>query len=286
MPVPAVAAERLAAVRKSPGNRVKVAVSDIDGILRGKYLHKDKFESAVEAASASATSCSAGTRRTSATTTRRSPAGTRAFPTRSRASTSARIATCRGTTTSLLPRRVHRPQRRQGSAASALPAAGAEARAEARREARLHADVRHGVRVVQLRRDAADRGPTRRASARRRSRRACSAIRCCAPTTTREFFKALMTRWRAFGVPIEGLHTETGPGVYEAAILFSEALEAGRPRRPVQDRREGDRRALRHHAELHGEVEPAISGLLAATSTSRCPTARRTCSTTRRAGTA
>src|SRR5438046_10639311 len=29
-----------------------------------------------------------------------------------------------------------------------------------------------------------------------------------------------------FDVPIEGLHTETGPGVYEAAILFSEALEA------------------------------------------------------------
>ncbi len=30
----------------------------------------------------------------------------------------------------------------------------------------------------------------------------------------------------AFGVPIEGLHTETGPGVYEVAIMFSEALEA------------------------------------------------------------
>src|SRR5437867_11637918 len=29
-----------------------------------------------------------------------------------------------------------------------------------------------------------------------------------------------------FGVPIEGLHTETGTAVYEAAILFSEALEA------------------------------------------------------------
>ncbi len=26
-------------------------------------------------------------------------------------------------------------------------------------------------------------------------------------------------------MPIEGLHTETGPGVYEAAIAFSEALE-------------------------------------------------------------
>src|SRR6476469_3050100 len=48
MPVPAVAAETLAAIRKSPGNRVRVAVADIDGILRGKYIHKDKFESAVE----------------------------------------------------------------------------------------------------------------------------------------------------------------------------------------------------------------------------------------------
>ena len=42
----------------------------------------------------------------------------------------------------------------------------------------------------------------------------------------REFFKALMVEMADFGVPIEGLHTETGPGVYEAAILFSEALEA------------------------------------------------------------
>ena len=42
----------------------------------------------------------------------------------------------------------------------------------------------------------------------------------------REFFNALMDELPAFGVPIEGLHTETGPGVYEAAILFSEALEA------------------------------------------------------------
>ena len=42
----------------------------------------------------------------------------------------------------------------------------------------------------------------------------------------REFFAALMGEMGEFGVPIEGLHTETGPGVYEAAILFSEALEA------------------------------------------------------------
>lgn len=41
----------------------------------------------------------------------------------------------------------------------------------------------------------------------------------------REFFNAIMGEMQAFGVPIEGLHTETGPGVYEAAIGFSEALE-------------------------------------------------------------
>ena len=40
-----------------------------------------------------------------------------------------------------------------------------------------------------------------------------------------DFFNALMDQMLAFKVPIEGLHTETGPGVYEAAIGFCEALE-------------------------------------------------------------
>ena len=40
------------------------------------------------------------------------------------------------------------------------------------------------------------------------------------------YFKALMEELPAFGVPVEGLHTETGPGVFEAAILYSEALES------------------------------------------------------------
>lgn len=42
----------------------------------------------------------------------------------------------------------------------------------------------------------------------------------------REYQNALMDDLRAFGVPLEGLHTETGPGVYEAAIAYSDALEA------------------------------------------------------------
>lgn len=40
------------------------------------------------------------------------------------------------------------------------------------------------------------------------------------------YFAAIMDELKAFGVPIEGLHTETGPGVFEAAILYSGALES------------------------------------------------------------
>jgi len=43
----------------------------------------------------------------------------------------------------------------------------------------------------------------------------------------RPFINALMDELAAFRVQIEGLHTETGPGVYEAALQYGEALEAG-----------------------------------------------------------
>ena len=45
-------------------------------------------------------------------------------------------------------------------------------------------------------------------------------------THNQGFFDALLTEMRKFGVTIEGLHTETGPGVYEAAILYSSPVEA------------------------------------------------------------
>src|SRR6218665_1516330 len=38
----------VAAALESGSTKVKVAVSDVDGILRGKYLHRDKFKSAAE----------------------------------------------------------------------------------------------------------------------------------------------------------------------------------------------------------------------------------------------
>ena len=40
------------------------------------------------------------------------------------------------------------------------------------------------------------------------------------------FFNTLMDEMGEFNVPIEGLHTETGPGVLEVALLYSTSLEA------------------------------------------------------------
>jgi glutamine synthetase len=41
-----------------------------------------------------------------------------------------------------------------------------------------------------------------------------------------DFMADLFDMLSRFGIPIEGLHTETGPGTYEAAISYSEILEA------------------------------------------------------------
>ncbi len=45
-------------------------------------------------------------------------------------------------------------------------------------------------------------------------------------TTNKTYFNNLFDWLQKFNIPIEGLHTETGPGVYEAAIMYSEILEA------------------------------------------------------------
>jgi glutamine synthetase len=45
-------------------------------------------------------------------------------------------------------------------------------------------------------------------------------------TERNDFFSDLFDLLKKFDIPLEGLHTETGPGVYEAAITFSDILTA------------------------------------------------------------
>lgn len=42
-----------------------------------------------------------------------------------------------------------------------------------------------------------------------------------------DYFTDLFELLKKFDVPLEGIHTETGPGTYEAAILYAPILEAG-----------------------------------------------------------
>ena len=46
------------------------------------------------------------------------------------------------------------------------------------------------------------------------------------PSVNPQFYHQLFDDLQAFGIPLEGLHTETGPGVYEAAIIFDDILES------------------------------------------------------------
>lgn len=67
------------------------------------------------------------------------------------------------------------------------------------------------------------------------------------PGLNKDYFNQLFDQLSAFGIPIEGLHTETGPGVYEAAILYSDVLEAA-------DRANLFKTAVKEIANQHGIV--------------------------------
>ena len=46
------------------------------------------------------------------------------------------------------------------------------------------------------------------------------------PSQYKDFFNALFDQLLQFDVPVEGIHTETGPGVYEATVVYDEVLNA------------------------------------------------------------
>jgi glutamine synthetase len=221
------ASETLAAVRQSPGNRVKVGVSDIDGILRGKYLHKDKFVSAVEGGFGFCDvvygwdchdQCYDNTTLTG---------WHKGFP-----DALARVDL--GT---------HRNVPWDDGVDFFL--GEFVARGDDGREAPFPLDGRQVLKRVLAR--AAKLGVAPMCGLEfewfnfTETPQTWAAKQGVDPTPltpgmfgysllranhSREYFQAIFEQMAAFGVPIEGLHTETGPGVYEAAIVFSEALEA------------------------------------------------------------
>jgi len=225
MPQNVTPAKVLDAVRKAPGTRVKVAVTDTDGILRGKYIHKDKFESAVEGGFGfcdvvfgwdSQDVCYDNTTITG---------WHKGFP-----DALARIdlgthrnvpwddgvpfflgdfvTTNKGKEVplSICPRQILKRVLARAETLGFTPMCGMEFEWFNFTETPQSWAAKKGV------------GPEPITP----GMFGYSLLRANAH---RPFFEALFNDMAAFGVPIEGLHTETGPGVYEAAILFSEALE-------------------------------------------------------------
>ncbi len=216
----------VAAVRASGATKVKVAVSDIDGILRGKYLHRDKFLGAAEPYpqggfgfcdvvfgwdssdqvydNAQVTGWQHGfpdaLARLDLGTARHVPwdGGVPFFL--------GEFVNADGTPFAVCPRQTLKRVLRRAEKLGMQPMAGMEfewfnfaetPQTWAAKRGVAPEPVTPGMFGYSLLRMADQRG----------------------------FFNALMDDMLAFGVPIEGLHTETGPGVYEVAIQFGEALE-------------------------------------------------------------
>ena len=226
MPNPSSAATIIAAVRNSPGNRVKVAVSDIDGVLRGKYLHKDKFYSAAEGGFGFCDVVFGWDMMDVTYDNTKLTGWHKGFP-----DVLAKIDL--GTYRTVpwdgnVPFFLGDFVGEQGGKEVPLPICPRQVlKRVLKRAEKLGFTAMCGMEYEWF-----NFAETPQSWAEKKG---------VAPTTitpgmfgysllranaNRDFFAALMGEMGEFGVPIEGLHTETGPGVYEAAILFSEALEA------------------------------------------------------------
>ena len=220
----ASAKDILAELRRSPTQKVKVAITDIDGVMRGKYLHKDKFLSAAEGGgfgfcnvvfgwdsadvcydNATYTGWHTGypdaVARVDLSTARTVPwdGGVPFFLADFEDGKGGPLPVC---PRSLLKKIVARAQ-----AAGFIVKAGLEFEWFNFQETPESLAEKHYVSPKPLTPGMFGYSLVRMAH-------------------SRPFFNAMLDELGAFGVPIEGLHTETGPGVFEAAIQASDALEA------------------------------------------------------------
>ncbi len=115
---------------------------------------------------------------------------------------------------------------KDGSPYAASPRPLLKKRRRPRAPMGFRAEVRERVRVLPLPRDARSRSARRASTGCSRSRRGCSATRGCATSSNAALVHAIVDGCNAFDIEIEGLHTETGPGVYESAIRYDDLEQA------------------------------------------------------------
>lgn len=211
-------------VRGSPATRVKVAVSDIDGVLRGKYLHKEKFLSAVESGFGFCNvvfgwdandQCYDNTTWTGWHTGFPDALAQLDLSTFRRVPWDDNVAfflgefvEADGRPLPVCPRQLYKRVLARAEKLGFQVLAGVEYEWFNFRETPQSFAAKGYVRPEPI----------------TPGMFGYSLIRA---GQNQPFFRALMEELPAFGVPVEGLHTETGPGVYEAALLYTSGIEAG-----------------------------------------------------------
>ncbi len=217
------AKEAIDRVRQSPATKVKIAVVDIDGVLRGKYVHKDKFMSAVEGGMGfcnvvfgwdSGDVCYDNARYTGWHTgypdalAKIDLATYREVPWDNKVPFFlADFETEAGAPLGICPRQLLKKVIARARAAGLHPLMSLEYEwFNFRETSQSMADKGYaspqpltpgmfGYSILRL-------------------------------NQNHPFVNALFDEMAAFNVPIEGLHTETGPGVFEVALLYCDPLEA------------------------------------------------------------
>jgi glutamine synthetase len=223
-PMSANAAKILDEVRRAPTTRVKVAVADTDGVLRGKYLHKEKFLGAVETGFGfcnvvfgwdSSDVCYDNTQWTGWHTGFPDALARIDLDTYRRVPWDENVPFFLGefveadgkTPMPVCPRQLYRRVLKRAEKAGFRVFTGMEY---------------EWFNFRETSQSMADKGYVRPEPITP-GMFGYSLIRA---NQNQPFFRALMEEMPQFGVPVEGLHTETGPGVYEAAILYCEGIAA------------------------------------------------------------
>ncbi len=210
-PAPDRRKEVLDSVRGLPIDKVKVGVSDIDGVMRGKYLHKDKFFSAVDGGFGFCNVVFGWDMNDQCYDNTKLTGWHHGFPDAMDGNVPfflGDFVKADGSPYPLCPRQLLKRVLARAEKMGFKVMVGAEYEFFNFAETPQSWAAKQGVAPTPI----------------TGGMFGYSIIRA---NQNREYFNALMDEMGQFGIPIEGLHTETGPGVYEAAILFSDALEAG-----------------------------------------------------------
>ena len=216
----------LAQFKQSEASKVKVAVSDIDGILRGKYLHRDKFLGAAQPVPGGGFGfCDVvlGWDMMDVTYDNTSATGWQhGFPD---ALAQLDLNTARHVPwDSQVPFFIGEFVNPDGSAHAQCPRQ--TLKRVLKRAHKMGFEVMTGMEFEWYNfLETPHSWAARKGVEPQRLTPGMFGYSLLRMNQNREFVNAIMDEMQAFGVPIEGLHTETGPGVYEVAIGFSEALE-------------------------------------------------------------